>query len=1086
MRVFTKKHPDPSRESAVDRAGHGQRQRLETLQGDVPERRPERPAASNDSLLRLVQARSLGLVDPCTPRLHLHAAFLHSLSLDGLLEGHEGCVNRLAWNASSTLLASGSDDCTVRLWDFTREKRPLRLTLNTGHSANIFAVGFLRSDASVVSAGMDMDVRVCDVEAAQCTDVYHCHPNRVKELCVDPGNDCVFLTSGEDGSCRQFDLRAPHRCTASERRRRGHPFLGQSSSASPCGNAIVANSALPLKCVDINPVQPHFFLLSADDQFIRVYDRRMCRTGTVDTAYAPCYSRHAAGHLKRSHHSTFSQWDESGTQIVASYSGEQVYVYDFNTDDDDAYTRYSTAMELKEEEEEQQHDAGRRGDEEIRDDPTATSDPASMIIDDGQRQQPTALDSATSAAWERAFPSHFSPSATGRGKDSTATAAPLSSSMSAALLAEVDRLKDLGNAAFHAKDYSLSISYYNEALLLRSPLPPSTVSLVLSNRAAAYLKRAFAGDLPIALSDAMHAFRLDRTNLKALYRAVQGHKEMKRWGRGIKLGLYALERVRGDSSGWEGERELRALVEEMQKERAKQKREEGKREERSGGDQSKTARRQQKEERKRKEEERKQRRTKRSSHKEREEKHSAAGSAGASTTFALGGPPSGSGAVHRDGKRKMANLRTESEEEVRAMETEVTSEENDDKRRRVNHSRAARADDRKEPTKEAAKGGGRERIREEKERECKDEKAAEAVSGGADDPGAGHVWHELQDMSESDFEELIMDTVNLTQRQWADKYGEDTDDDDPANAGPFWVRQHDDDDEDEDEDEEDEDDDMDDENAEDEDDDSDDDVEDDEDDDEMDSDDIGEEAVHNPPSPSRRPRARQPDDEHETETSSLSDAPLLSAAAPAPPTSTSAAAPPPASAAPHPPHTTRTRRSFVQRYVGHANRQTDIKESTFWGPYILSGSDDGHVFMWDRRTARLLCVVRASDQIINCVRGHSSLPLVVTSGIDNEIHVWAVKETDAEEREAVGARQSERKEGGEAHEGRVEREQFSRLVEANQRGDEDGGGWISAPMFAHWLAQAMQHGRVHLSRNALRRMAGQDEEAQEDEEEEES
>ena len=1007
MRVFTKKNPDPARESLADRASLFQRSRPQQSSGGdghVPPP-PHHLLSPNDrNLFRLVNARAASLTASPSHSLHLHPAFLHSLDFDCQLIGHDGCVNRLAWNHTATLLASGSDDCTVRLWDFTRPKRPQRLCLQTGHSANIFAVGFLQSDHSIVSAGMDMDVRVCDIQSEQCTHVFRCHPNRVKELCVDPSNDDLFLTSGEDGSCRQFDLRDPHQCGVSSRGRTRMFFsMSSNSPASPCHNALVANPSLPLKCVDINPVQPHFFLLSSDDQFIRVFDRRMITIGSTESVYSPCYSRHAAGHLKRSHHSTFSQWDETGTQIVASYSGEQVYVYSFYEDDDDThhFTTFNT-----------QQDDSKNSDE--------SKEASSMQVDEEDEKRSPFPYSRLPPAFDRAFPTTYTSSS------STEEKAVRPSVHSVDTAGELSRLKELGNAAFHSHDYSLSISYYNEALLLRDPIPPALTSLLLSNRAAAYLKRSYPGDLPIALSDSMHAFRLDRSNLKALYRAVQCHKEMKRWGRGIKLGLYALERVRGGEGGWEGERDLKGLVEEMQKERAKQRKEEAKREEVRGGGAGggqKTVRRQKKEERKRKEVERKQRRTKRFSHKEREEKHAGhAGAAGVAQSAAGVGAGVGSGGAHREekerAKRKAASMRTESEEEVRAMETEVTSSENEEKRRRVN-----RGKDREEK-----KGGNREKSKErgkeekDKEEEMADEKVGHPTTGlassaptaalseeeregegeggeeGDDDDTAsqGGVWNELQQMEDDEFEELIRDTVNMTRQQWLDKYGEESEDDEEFILGPVDedAEPHEDDDEDAkeaqeghatrrrsqradameeeeeelgdvDEEDEEQEDGEDDSNAEDE-----EEEEEAEEEEEEEEDDVEDVLTH----PSRRAGRRHPDNEHEV--SSLSDTPSLPPPVVPhvsnPPTTTPSTQSPPASSStpslpPNPPPATRTRRSFLQRFVGHANRQTDIKESTFWGPYILSGSDDGHVFMWDRRTARLLCVLKASDQIINCL-----------------------------------------------------------------------------------------------------------------------
>ena len=46
-----------------------------------------------------------------------HSTHINKLGLFQVLAGHDGCVNCLEWNKSGTLLASGSDDLFVNLWD---------------------------------------------------------------------------------------------------------------------------------------------------------------------------------------------------------------------------------------------------------------------------------------------------------------------------------------------------------------------------------------------------------------------------------------------------------------------------------------------------------------------------------------------------------------------------------------------------------------------------------------------------------------------------------------------------------------------------------------------------------------------------------------------------------------------------------------------------------------------------------------------------------------------------------------------------------------------------------------------------------
>ncbi|GMP45790.1 hypothetical protein CsSME_00014181 [Camellia sinensis var. sinensis] len=53
-----------------------------------------------------------------------------------------------------------------------------------------------------------------------------------------------------------------------------------------------------------------------------------------------------------------------------------------------------------------------------------------------------------------------------------------------------------------------------------------------------------------------------------------------------------------------------------------------------------------------------------------------------------------------------------------------------------------------------------------------------------------------------------------------------------------------------------------------------------------------------------------------------------------------------------------------QRYVGHCNVGTDIKQASFLGQrgeYVASGSDDGRWFIWEKRTGRLIKVLVGDD-----------------------------------------------------------------------------------------------------------------------------
>ncbi|KAJ3673715.1 hypothetical protein LUZ60_005707 [Juncus effusus] len=80
-----------------------------------------------------------------------------------------------------------------------------------------------------------------------------------------------------------------------------------------------------------------------------------------------------------------------------------------------------------------------------------------------------------------------------------------------------------------------------------------------------------------------------------------------------------------------------------------------------------------------------------------------------------------------------------------------------------------------------------------------------------------------------------------------------------------------------------------------------------------------------------------------------------------------------------------------QRYVGHCNVGTDIKQASFLGQkgeFVASGSDDGKWFIWEKQTGRLVKMLIGDDAVVNCIQAHPFDCAVATSGIDNTIKMW--------------------------------------------------------------------------------------------------
>ncbi|KAM3861808.1 DDB1- and CUL4-associated factor 6 [Diretmus argenteus] len=84
------------------------------------------------------------------------------------------------------------------------------------------------------------------------------------------------------------------------------------------------------------------------------------------------------------------------------------------------------------------------------------------------------------------------------------------------------------------------------------------------------------------------------------------------------------------------------------------------------------------------------------------------------------------------------------------------------------------------------------------------------------------------------------------------------------------------------------------------------------------------------------------------------------------------------------------RPSVKMVYKGHRNSRTMIKESCFWGNnFVMSGSDCGHIFIWDRHTGEHLMLLEADNHVVNCLQPHPYDPILASSGIDYDIKIWS-------------------------------------------------------------------------------------------------
>lgn len=477
-------------------------------------------------------------------KLYLNDSFISRLSQETELVGHKGCVNCLEWASNGMLLASGSDDLTVRLWNPMTHKEVK--CLNSGHRSNIFSVKFIENTNNqlIASAAADGQVRVHNVEVGETLNVFGCHRFRVKRLCTSPVAPSLLWSAGEDGTVRVIDLREAHTCGAT----------------SVCNNICInlngenisnGNQLAEAKCLDICPTNP-YIAVGSSDQFVRLFDIRKLRLCSENFLYTfgACRSNEPAaiycvpGHIShhkgenqgstkgrmglnmfRSINSTFVTFNKTGTELLVNLGSEQIYLFDLdNYKHSFRYslpqTRYEFVRNLSRNERKVNSSQG-----------------------DTKNQEPPGSAASQSVCKNN------------------------SKKYSQKIQSEWLALKEKANAYFHEDRYMEAIACYSRLIQLTS----YNSHIIFANRALALMKRKWSGDVYAALLDLRSAIQIDPTYTKAHLRLIKCLLEFE-WleeAYSWSLLLYQyLDSIRDDSQFIQQHEQLKSMTEKSSKSNA--------------------------------------------------------------------------------------------------------------------------------------------------------------------------------------------------------------------------------------------------------------------------------------------------------------------------------------------------------------------------------------------------------------------------------------------------------------------------------------------------------------------------------------
>ena len=116
------------------------------------------------------------------------------------LQGHTNWVRTAQFSPDNRLIASGSDDKTVRIWDTDKRQE---IHSFTDHTGVIYNVKFHPDGTCVASCGHDKKIKIFDVRSKRLLQHYDAHNDNVNQLSFHPSGS-FLVSSSSDAKVKVF------------------------------------------------------------------------------------------------------------------------------------------------------------------------------------------------------------------------------------------------------------------------------------------------------------------------------------------------------------------------------------------------------------------------------------------------------------------------------------------------------------------------------------------------------------------------------------------------------------------------------------------------------------------------------------------------------------------------------------------------------------------------------------------------------------------------------------------------------------------------------------------------------------------
>ncbi|KAI5120481.1 hypothetical protein M0805_006501 [Coniferiporia weirii] len=180
------------------------------------------------------------------------------------LKGHTRSVNDIDFDSKGNLLVSCAADLFIKIWDTQNEWTNTKTM--TGHDHNVSSVRFMPGDVHIVSAGRDRSIRIWNVASGHQVKILSGHNEWVR--CVCPSDDGRLLAScSNDHTARIWDFQTGE--TKAELR--GHENVVEAIVFAPA-NAYPAIRELGGIVADRSKNPGLYAATGGRDKFIKLWD----------------------------------------------------------------------------------------------------------------------------------------------------------------------------------------------------------------------------------------------------------------------------------------------------------------------------------------------------------------------------------------------------------------------------------------------------------------------------------------------------------------------------------------------------------------------------------------------------------------------------------------------------------------------------------------------------------------------------------------------------------------------------------------------------------------------------------------------